>query len=122
MPKPRSEPITEQQLAGWRLLERFIGALDQHGSRITPNSREQHGLRDVDRRTYFGLFLFGLFNPVVTSMRALCTASRLDRVSAMLDRQGPVAISGFSDAQLVFAPEILEPACCLIEADTEKIF
>ena len=103
------EPITEQQLLGWKLLERFIAVLDQYGSCIAPNRREEHGLRDLDRRTYFSLFLFGLFNPVVTSMRALCLASKLDRVSDMLDRNGPVAISGFSDAQHVFAPEILEP-------------
>lgn len=109
MSRKRSEPITEQQLAGWKLLERFIGVLDRHGTVIAPNRRETHGLRDLDRRTYFGLFLFGLFNPVVTSMRALCQASRLDRVSGMLDHKGPVAISGFSDAQHVFAPEILEP-------------
>ena len=109
MPDPRSEPITEQQLSGWKLLERFIGVLDLHGSQIAPSRREVHGLRDLDRRAYFGLFLFGLFNPVVTSMRALCLASKLDRVSSMLDHQGPVAISGFSDAPQVFAPEILEP-------------
>lgn len=109
VPDKRSEPITDQQLTGWKLLERFIGLLDQHGALIAPNRREEHGLRDVSRRTYFGLFLFGLFNPVVTSMRALCAASAIDRVTAMLDRKGPVAISGFSDAQHVFAPEILEP-------------
>jgi len=109
VPHARSEPITEKQLTGWKLLERFIGLLDQHGSRIAPNQREKHGLRDLDRRTYFGLFLFGLFNPVVTSMRALCAASDLGRVSTTLERKGPVAISGFSDAQHVFAPEILEP-------------
>lgn len=109
MSKPRSEPYTEKQFSRWKLLERFIGLLDQHGSQIAPDRREKHGLRDVNRRTYFGLFLFGLFNPVVTSMRALCAASNLDRVSATLEHQGPVAISGFSDAQHVFAPEILEP-------------
>jgi len=107
--KPRSEPITEKQLSRWKLLERFIGLLDQHGSQIAPDRREEHGLRDVDRRTYFGLYLFGLFNPVVTSMRALCAASNLDRVAATLEHRGPVAISGFSDAQHVFSPEILEP-------------
>jgi hypothetical protein len=42
-------------------------------------------------------------------MRALCAATHLERVSKMLDLEGPVAISGFSDAQHVFAPEILEP-------------
>lgn len=108
MPKT-NDPITEQQLSRWKLLSRFIGLLDKHGSRIAPQRREEHGLRDLDRRTYFGLFLFGLFNPVVTSMRALCSATRLDRVSGMLDLEGPVAISGFSEAQHVFAPEILEP-------------
>jgi hypothetical protein len=107
--KPRAEPTTEKLLSRWKLVERFIGVLDQYGSQIAPNRREEHGLRDLDRRTYFGLFLFGLFNPVVTSMRALCAASGLDRVSDMLDLEGPVAISGFSDAQHVFAPEILEP-------------
>lgn len=109
MSRTRSKSITEQQLTGWKLLERFICLLDKHGSRIAPDRREEHGLRDINRRTYFGLFLFGLFNPVVTSMRALCAASDLDRVSTMLERRGPVAISGFSDAQHVFAPEILEP-------------
>jgi len=109
VPKRRAEPITEQQLSGWKLLERFIAVLDKHGASIAPNHREEHGLRDLNRRTYFGLFLFGLFNPVVTSMRALCLASKLDRVSGMLNDKGPVAISGFSDAQHVFAPEILEP-------------
>lgn len=109
VPKRRAEPITEQQLSGWKLLERFIAVLDKHGASIAPNHREEHGLRDLNRRTYFGLFLFGLFNPVVTSMRALCLASKLDHVSGMLNGKGPVAISGFSDAQHVFAPEILEP-------------
>jgi hypothetical protein len=83
----RRDPITEAQLSGWKLLERFIGMLDEHGSRIAPNHREEHGLRELDRCTYFGLFLFGLFNPVVASMRALCLASKLDRVSAMLDHK-----------------------------------
>lgn len=117
MPK-LSKPLTEQQLAHWKLLERFIRLLDQQGSQIAPNGREKHGLRDVDRRTYFGLFLFGLFNPVVSSMRALCHASKLDRVSDMLDLKGPVAISGFSDAQHVFAPEILEPVLRTLLAES----
>ena len=107
--KPHSESITVQQLSRWKLLSRFIGLLDQLGAQIAPQRREVHGLRELNRNTYFGLFLFGLFNPVVTSMRALCAATRLNRVSKMLDLQGPVAISGFSDVQHVFSPAILEP-------------
>ena len=104
-----SESITEKQLSRWKLLSRFIDLLDKHGAQIFPQRREVHGLRELDRSTYFGLFLFGLFNPVVTSMRALCAATRLNRLSKMLDLEGPVAISGFSDAQHVFSPAILEP-------------
>jgi hypothetical protein len=109
VPKPRPQPPTESQLGAWKLLERFIGLLDKHGASIAPHSRETHGLRLLDRRTYFGLFLFGLFNPVVSSMRGLCGATRIKRVAGMLGRQGPVAISGFSEAQNVFTPDILEP-------------
>jgi len=104
VPKPRQEPVTEEQLAGWGVLERFLEVLERHAGGIAPNRREDHGLREVDRRTYFGLF-----NPVVASMRALCAATRLRRVSQTLELDGPVHSSGFSDAQHVFAPEILEP-------------
>ena len=123
MSKPRSESITEQQLSRWKLLSRFIGLLDKHGSQIAPRRREVHGLRDLDRNTYFGLFLFGLFNPVVTSMRALCAATRLNRVAKTLDLQRPVAILGFSDAQHVFSPAILEPVLrgLLVESLAKQI-
>ena len=47
--------------------------------RSPPQRREVHGLRERDRSTYFGFFLFGLSNPGVTSMRALCAATRLKR-------------------------------------------
>ena len=67
-----SESITEKQLSRWKLLSRFIDLLDKHGAQIAPQRREVHGLRELNRNTYFGLFLFGLFNPVVTSMRAVC--------------------------------------------------
>lgn len=98
-----------QELGAWKLLERFIGVLDKHGASVAPDPRKTHGLRQLDRRTYFGLFLFGLFNPVVGSMRGLCGATRIERAAGMLDRQGSVAISGFSDAQHVFSPDILQP-------------
>jgi hypothetical protein len=91
------------------MLAKFCGLLEEHGGRIAPNRWERHGLRELDRHTYFGLFLFGLFNPVVDSMRALCSATRLKRVQQVFEREGPVHISGFSDAQRVFDPEILEP-------------
>lgn len=109
MAKPDPNALTEAQLHGWKLLEKFLGVLDQVARGTAPQPREDHGLRDLDRRAYFGMFLFGLFNAVTASMRALCSATKLPRVQRFLGIEGPVAISGFSDAQHVFAPEILEP-------------
>jgi hypothetical protein len=109
VPDPRPLPFTEKDLQGWKLLERFIGVLDKYGSLIAPQARETHGLRLLDRNTYFGLFLFGLLNPVCCSMRALCAASKFQRVAAMFERGQALAISRFSDAQAVFSPEILQP-------------
>ena len=59
-----------------------------------------HGLRELNRNPYFGLFRFGLFNPVVTSMRALCAATRLDRGSGMLELQRR-QLGEVSDEELV---------------------
>jgi hypothetical protein len=100
------------------MLARFGALLEEHGARFAPNRWERHGLRELNRHTYFGLFLFGLFNPVVESMRALCSATRLGRVREALGREGPVNISGFSDAQHVFDPEILEPVMQGLLADS----
>jgi hypothetical protein len=106
VPKPRPKPITEEQLSGWSMLAKFCGLPGEHGGGIAPNRRERHGLRELDRHTCFGLFLSGLFNPVVDSMRALCSATRLRRVQEALGREGPVHISGFSDARHVFDPVV----------------
>ena len=100
--------IHEHELQGWSLLERFLRVLDEVGPQVASGSREDHALRTLDRRAYFGLFLLGLFNPVVSSMRALCAASALPRVQR-LTGHGPVGLSRFSDAQQVFAPALLQP-------------
>jgi hypothetical protein len=102
------EPQQAQELQGWSMLERFLQVLEEAGPQMAAGSREDHGLRTLDRRAYFGLFLLGLFNPVITSMRALCAASTLPRVQQFTGR-GIVGLSRFSDAQEVFSPEILQP-------------
>jgi hypothetical protein len=102
-------PVTEKQLSSWKLLNRFNDLLKELGSAVAPSSRETHGLRKLDRRSYFGLFLLGLFNPVLDSMRGLCAASNLAKVQEVVGLEGPVGPSSFSGGQQVFAPEILEP-------------
>jgi hypothetical protein len=53
------------------------------------------------------LFLFGWFNPVVTTMRGLCAASRLARVQREVSGRA-VSLGSFSEAQAVVDPGLLQ--------------
>lgn len=65
------------------------------------------GRRKLSMESYLGLFLFGLLNPVVRTMRALCEASDLERMGLdVCDR--PVSLGSFSEAQAVVDPELLK--------------
>ncbi len=117
--QPITPPVTtEKELSGWKLVERFAAVLDKHGGPPKPGGRERHGLRRLGRGKYLGLFLLGLFNPVLESARAACAASRLDKTQKVLGLDGPVSLSSFSDAQHVFAPEILEPVLSALLAES----
>jgi hypothetical protein len=63
--------------------------------------------RHLKHADYLSLFLFGLFNPVIKTMRALCAASRLKRVQKDVC-QGPVSLGSFSEAQYLVDPAHLE--------------
>jgi hypothetical protein len=100
------ERIEERQLQGWKFIERFLEVLHRVREGLPRNGREQHGLRALHAEPYLGLFLLGLFNPLINSMRGLCRASVLPRVQAEIGH-GVVALSRFSEAQHVFDPELL---------------
>jgi hypothetical protein len=55
---------------------------------------------------YLSLFLMGLLNPVVRTMRGGCAASRLQRVQEEICRR-PVSLGSFSEAQAVLDPALL---------------
>ena len=103
----RKKKIQERDLRGWKWLGRFQALLAGARGRVPSGPREEHGLRLLHAPQYLGLFLFGLFNPVLDSMRGLCEASHLRRVREKTGVEGPVALSRFSDAQHVFEPELL---------------
>src|SRR2546425_13265051 len=71
--------ISEEELSRWRLIEEF----EQHLERALAAGKEPRTFSDPRRKLgqkdYLSLLLFGLFNPVVDSMRGLCAASRLRR-------------------------------------------
>jgi hypothetical protein len=102
----RARQIGERDLRGWKMLARFDELLERARARVEPGRREVHGLRRLGAGEYLRLFLLGVFNPIVTSMRALCAASELRRVQQESGGQA-VALSRFSEAQQVFDPELL---------------
>lgn len=104
----REKKIQERDLRGWKWLGRFQELLGAAREAVPPGPREEHGLRVLHAPQYLSLFLLGMFNPVVDSMRGLCEASHLRRVREETGAEGPVALSRFSDAQHVFEPGLLQ--------------
>lgn len=94
-------------LRHFNLIRRFQQVLDEVSPAHPVHPTEHDPRRTLHRRDYFSLFLLGLFNPVLTSMRALCKASRLRRTQQMLGVQ-PVSLGSFSEAQSLFEPALLE--------------
>ena len=97
----------QSDLGRWRLLQDFQRRLEQntqasplHPSFLSPR-------RKFLQSDYLSLFLFGLLNPVVKTMRGLCFASLLPRVQEEICGR-PVSLGSFSEAQHVLDPSLLE--------------
>jgi hypothetical protein len=100
-------PVREASLAYWKLLSHFR----EHLERVLDSNELNPSWRDPRRRLqtadYLSLFLFGLLNPVVRTMRALCQASRLKRVQEEVCNHA-VSLGSFSEAQHLLDPALLE--------------
>ena len=78
----------EKDLRNWKLLRDFQERLEAALGGQPPHPSWEHPQRRLEAAEYLSLFLFGLLNPVLTSMRGLCQASRLQRVQAEVCRTG----------------------------------
>ncbi len=78
--KRKAEELREQDLSRWKLIEdfqaRLVRAAQARPKDAVPRT-ESDPRRLLAAQDYLSLLLFGLFNPVVESMRGLCAASRL---------------------------------------------
>jgi hypothetical protein len=105
-PRTARSSLTAADLQHWRLLDEFSQIVE----RVCARSPRHPSLSDPDRDLsvchYLGLFLFGLFNPVVESMRALCQASQLERVQQEICGRS-VSLGSFSAMQHVLDPGLL---------------
>jgi Transposase DDE domain len=102
----RPTPLREADLQRWRLVAAFrqvlAKAVVRHG--LSPSFADPKRLLEL--ADYLSLFLFGLLNPVVRTMRGLCQASHLERVQRELCSR-PVSLGSFSEAQHVLDPALL---------------
>lgn len=105
--KSSAEPLSERDLSQWKLVEDFRRRLGEAAQKLPAARTESDPRRKLLSADYFCLLLFGLFNPVVRTMRGLCAASALGRVQEEICSQS-VSLGSFSEAQDVFAPEVLE--------------
>jgi hypothetical protein len=103
---PTAQRVKESDLQSWKLLQEFRRRWQPHLALAARTPTELDPRCELLAEDYFCLLLFGLFNPALRSMRALCYASnRFARMREVCSR--PVAPASFSEAQHLFDPEIL---------------
>jgi len=98
--------ISAADLKQWDLLASFREQLVAHGGdELHPSWSDQR--RSLQYADYLSLFLFGLFNPALKTMQALCAASQLERVRREVCGAA-VSLGSFSEAQHLSDPAMLE--------------
>lgn len=104
-PAAKSE-LTEKELSRWRLVEDFRRRLAQAARQheLAPTWSDPQRL--LEASDYLSLFLLGLLNPVVRTMRGMCAASKLRRVQQEVCTRA-VSLGSFSEAQAVLDPALL---------------
>ena len=111
--------ISEVQLSRWRLIEEFERRLKKAAAAGKEPRTFTDPRRKLGQKDYLSLLLFGLFNPVVDSMRGLCAASRLRRVREEIC-SSRVSLGSFSEAQAVVDPVLLQRVFAELAAEQQS--
>jgi hypothetical protein len=104
-PEAKAE-LVEEDLRHWRMLKEFNQAVERAASKLGLPPAGDPAERTLERGRYLGLFLFGMCNPVIESMRGLCAITALSRVQAEISGRR-VSLASFSEMQHVIDPELL---------------
>lgn len=104
---PELPPIAEADLRQWRLIEAFGARVGELAGQCGVAASWADPRRHLLYGQYLSLFLFGLVNPVLRTVRALCAASGLERVQQEVCGQR-VSLGSFSEAQSLVDPGFLE--------------
>jgi hypothetical protein len=100
------EPITDEQLRGFKYLRKILPLLDRLHAAGTARDRAGNRVLHYDQHILLQLLFF--FNPIVTSMRGLVQASTLRGVQKRLG-VSPTSLGSFSEAGAVFDAQLLVP-------------
>jgi hypothetical protein len=111
--------ISEAELSRWRLIEEFERRLERAAVAGKKPRTFSDARRKLGQKDYLSLLLFGLFNPVVDSMRGLCAASRLQRVQEEIC-SAKVSLGSFSEAQAVVDPGLLQRVFAELAAEQQS--
>lgn len=104
--KAIQHPFAQADLSRWRLIEDFQTRLAQAATKVSLHPTWADSERLLQCADYLSLFLFGLLNPVVQTMRGVCAASQLQRVQKEVCAR-PVSLGSFSEAQHLLDPALL---------------
>jgi hypothetical protein len=117
--KPKTA-LREEDLARWRLIEQFQTRLERVAGENARGGTFADPRRRLGESDYLSLLLFGLFNPVVDSMRGLCAASELGRVQKEICSHR-VSLGSFSEAQAVVEPALLQKVFAELAAEQSAL-
>jgi hypothetical protein len=115
--RPPKDRLREKDLSRWKLIADFQARLAT-AEEGAPQGTFADPRRRLQRQDYLSLLLFGLFNPVVDSMRGLCAATALGRVQREVCTHR-VSLGSFSEAQAVVAPELLQKVFADLAAEPQ---
>ncbi len=113
MGRRRREKIKEGQLQHLRMFQQLmpvLSSLAEHGC-----ERDRAGNRTLHYDQYIALLLMYLFNPIVTSLRALQQASELKQVQRKLGC-ARASLGSLSEAARVFDADLLKPVIEQLQA------
>ncbi|MGZ8900219.1 MAG: IS4 family transposase, partial [Limisphaerales bacterium] len=98
---------TTKDLRNWRLIEEFLDVLRRVALKQVLHPTFSDPRRTLGYAEYLSLFLFGVFNSVVGTMRQLCAITELEKVQQTIGG-GRVNLGSFSAAQHVIDPDLLK--------------
>jgi hypothetical protein len=97
--------LKPEDLHNWKLVEQFQKILRPR-LEAGGHHHEEDARRKLSAEGYFSLFLFRMFNPILTGMRGLCAATQFEKARTLC--AFPVKPSSFSEGQHLFPGAVLE--------------